>query len=125
AGGGRAGGAPRAAGGGGAPRHRGALSPPANSPPRRDIDGRGRLDVDLEPVERVHGPAGIKVRCATRRRAYIIIDDRDTGLMCPTERIAVGLGRHTVVTYDPSSEQSDRQEVTVKETHFSVKGTVP
>jgi hypothetical protein len=92
---------------------------------RRDIQGRGAIAVDLEPADRLRGPAGIKVRCGTRRRVHITLDDKDTGLMCPTERLAVGLGEHMVVTYDPTSEQTARHAVMVRETHFSVKVTVP
>src|SRR5262249_46522211 len=90
-----------------------------------DIDGEGRTDVALEPVEKFRGPAGIKVKCSTRGRLYITVDGKDTGLMCPTERIAVAIGPHTVGTYDPATEQASSQKVDVRETHFSVRVTVP
>jgi len=92
---------------------------------RADIEGRGRTQIALEKADRFRGRAGIKVRCATERRLYVTVDDRDTGLMCPTERIPVDLGEHTVETYDPQSEEVSKQTVRVTETHFSLRVTAP
>jgi serine/threonine-protein kinase len=106
-------------------RHKLALFLPGHKLALLDIDGSGRTEATLEPVEKLRGPAGIKVKCSTRGRLYISVDGKDTGLMCPTERIGVELGPHTVGSYDPATEQTSSQKVDVRETHFSAKVTVP
>ena len=106
-------------------KHKVALFLPGYKLARTDIEGRGRTQVALEKADHFRGRAGIKVRCATERRLYVTVDDRDTGLMCPTERIAVDLGEHTIGTYDPQSEEVSKQTVRVVETHFSLRVTAP
>jgi hypothetical protein len=106
-------------------KHKLALFLPGHKLALLDIDGSGRSETALEPVERTRGPAGIKVKCSTRGRLYIYLDGKDTGLMCPTERLGVALGAHTVGTYDPATEETSSQTVHVRETHFSAKVTVP
>ena len=106
-------------------KHKLALFLPGYKLARTDIDGRGRTQVALEKADHFRGRAGIKVRCATERRLYVTVDGRDTGLMCPTERIPVELGEHTVETYDPQSEEVSKQTVRVTETHFSLRVTAP
>jgi hypothetical protein len=104
--------------------HKLAVFLPGHRLARLEIEGKGKTEVSLEPADRFRGPAGIKVRC-TKRRVYVLVDDRDTGQMCPTERIPVERGEHTVVTYDPQSEESARQVIKVVETHASARVTAP
>src|SRR5262249_38691068 len=106
-------------------KHKLALFLPGHKLALLDIDGNGRTDVALEPAEKFRGPAGIKVKCSTRGRLVIFVDGKDTGLMCPTERIGVAIGTHVVGTYDPTTEELSSQNVGVRETHFSVRVTVP
>src|SRR5262249_34521413 len=106
-------------------KHKLAVFLPGYKLARADIEGRGRTQLTLEKADHFRGPAGIKVRCATARRLYVLVDDRDTGLLCPTQRIPVALGEHTVGSYDPQSEEISKQTVRVTETHFSLRVTVP
>ncbi|MFH0903242.1 MAG: serine/threonine-protein kinase [Pseudomonadota bacterium] len=86
---------------------------------RAEIQGQGRISVTLAPAGKLSGPAGIKVRCRSRNRFYIIIDGVDTGLFCPTERIDTTLGEHTVEIYDPVSDVVTTHRLQVKQTHNS------
>src|SRR5262249_13050536 len=85
--------------------HKLALLLPGHKLVRTDIDGRGQVELELEPAQKLKGPAGIKVvRCAARNRFYVIVDGVHTGLFCPTERINVEVGDHTVELYDALSD---------------------
>jgi len=69
-----------------------------------DIEGRGNVEVTLEEVTPSGGEGGIKVRCKKKNRYYVFIDGKDAGQLCPTERIGVSRGEHTVEIYDPVTD---------------------
>lgn len=92
---------------------------------RRDIQGSGRYDIELEKAPKLKGPAGIKLKCRTRDRYYIIVDGQHTGMFCPNEqRINVELGDHVVEVYDALSDDSTVHQVPVRETHNSIRITI-
>ncbi len=86
-----------------------------------DIQGKGAVDVALEEVTPFNGRAGIKVRCKKKNRYYVIVDGEDTGMLCPTERIGVSLGEHTVEIYDPVTDSRNKFKAVVEETRHSLR----
>jgi eukaryotic-like serine/threonine-protein kinase len=88
---------------------------------RAEISGGSPVSVTLDRAEKPSGPAGIKVVCKSVARVYITVDGVDTGMLCPTDRIHVELGAHTIDAYDPVTDTSASSKVDVKETHHSVR----
>jgi len=89
---------------------------------RTEIDGgSGAIDTDLEEVSKPGGAAGIKVRCKDKDRYYIILNGRDTGQLCPSERLGVKKGEHVIDIYDVISEERKTFTVTVDQTDRSVR----
>ena len=101
--------------------HRLAVILPGYKLHTSDIDGSGKLDIALEEVTPPGGPAGIKIRCRKKNRYYVIVDGHDTGQLCPTERIGVDLGEHTIEIYDPINDSRQEFHANVKDTHHSVR----
>lgn len=85
------------------------------------IDGSGRHDATLTPVAPRAGRGGIKVRCKARGRYYVFIDGAGTGELCPTERIPVDLGAHTIETYDLLTESRRSATLRVTKTARSTR----
>jgi hypothetical protein len=68
------------------------------------------------------GPAGIKViKCKDKDRYYVFVDGKPTGMTCPTERIEVPTGTHTVEVYDLQTESRKKWDVNVEDTRLSFR----
>jgi serine/threonine-protein kinase len=102
-------------------RHRLALILPGYKLHTDEVDGSGDISVALEEVSPPGGQAGIKVRCRTKDRYYVFVDGHDTGQLCPTERLGVKLGPHTVEVYDPLSDSRQTYQADVKQTRLSLR----
>jgi len=87
----------------------------------KEMSGGGEVQVALKEVTPTGGPAGIKVKCKFADRYYIFVDGAGTGQLCPTERIHVTLGPHTVEIYDLVTEQRTQYPVVVKDTEHSLR----
>jgi hypothetical protein len=86
------------------------------------IPGSGAHVAKLKEVTPPGGPAGIKViQCKNKEQYYVYVDGAPTGMACPTERIQVQLGDHTVEVYDMVSEAKRSFPVSVKDTRLSVR----
>jgi serine/threonine protein kinase len=86
------------------------------------VDGHGQFDIPLKEVTPSGGPAGIKVtRCKDKDRYYVYVDGAPTGMTCPTERIEVELGAHTVEVYDVVSDSRRKFEIQIKDTRLSYR----
>jgi Protein kinase domain/PEGA domain len=86
------------------------------------VDGQGAFEIPLKEVTPSGGPAGIKViRCKDKDRYYVFVDGKATGMTCPTERIEVQLGPHTVEVYDVVSDSRRKFDIDVKDTRLSVR----
>lgn len=103
-------------------RHTIALLLPGHDLYIAEVDGKGTFAIPLKEVTPSGGPAGIKVlRCKDKDRYYVFVDGQPTGMLCPTERIGVELGPHTVEVYDAVSESRRKWDIDVKETRLSVR----
>ena len=99
--------------------HRLALVKPGYQLHTATISGASTNNVTLVPATPLEGPAGIKVRCRKKRRYYVFVDGHHTGQLCPTERIGVRLGDHTVDIYDPVTDSRRSFPTRVRETRIS------
>jgi hypothetical protein len=102
-------------------KHKLALLKPGFKLYTGEVGGSGRVTVPLEEVTPPNGPGGIKVRCSQKQRYYIFLDGHDVGQVCPTERIGVEVGTHTIEIYDPVTDSRKAYRVDVRDTHFSVR----
>lgn len=102
-------------------RHRLALILAGHELHTGEIPGGGSVEVELAEVTPSGGRGGIKVRCRKKNRYYALIDGRDSGQLCPTERIGVPLGKHAVEIYDPITDTRRRFEVRVKQSRRSTR----
>ncbi len=87
----------------------------------QEVDGRHPVTASLVEVTPTGGPAGIKVKCTKRDRYYVFVDGHGTGMLCPTERIHVELGNHTVEVYDLVTDARTQYPVVVKDTRNSLR----
>ncbi|MCG8422181.1 MAG: protein kinase [Proteobacteria bacterium] len=104
-----------------ADRHRLALILPGHKLYTAEIEGHGEIEIKLEPVTLPEGPGGIKVRCRKKNRYYVFVDGIDTGQLCPSERIGVGIGMHIVEIYDPINDSRRQFKANVEDTHRSLR----
>lgn len=86
-----------------------------------EIDGKGTHNATLNAVSPPEGPGGIKVRCKAEDRYYVYLDGKPTGQLCPTERLGVQKGDHTVEVYDLVTETRKTLPARVKATRVSVR----
>jgi serine/threonine-protein kinase len=86
------------------------------------VEGHGILSPSLKPVTPGGGPAGIKViKCKDKDRYYVFVDGKPTGMTCPTERIEVQTGPHTVEVYDLHTESRKKFDIVVADTRLSFR----
>lgn len=90
-----------------------------------EIAGQGELERTLEPAPNFVGAGGLRVRCSKPGRRYVRVDGKDTGSMCPTERIHVAVGEHVVGVVDPATGDMAERKVIVRGTRASVRVAVP
>ncbi|MCA9676885.1 MAG: PEGA domain-containing protein, partial [Myxococcales bacterium] len=86
-----------------------------------DVAGAGVHRATLVEVTPPGGPAGIKVKCKEKNRYYVFVDGKPTGELCPTERIGVDVGDHTVEVYDLVTEEKREYPAKVKGTRISLR----
>lgn len=102
-------------------RHSLALFLPGHDLYLAEVDGHGTHDATLEPITPPEGPGGIKVRCRDDDRYYVYLNGKPTGQLCPTERLGVDKGEHTVEVYDLVSETRKTFTASVRKTRVSVR----
>jgi hypothetical protein len=86
-----------------------------------EIKGHGSVDITLEEVAPPGGEGGIKIRCRNKNRYYVFLDGKDSGQLCPTERIGVDVGEHVIEIYDPETETRQEFRINVEQTRRSTR----
>jgi hypothetical protein len=72
------------------------------------------IRVALEPVVGpVRGDAFLNVVCHTAKRYPVFIDEVETGLLCPVNRVPVPAGTHRVGVFSPPQNKLVAVEITV------------
>jgi len=56
----------------------------------------------------------VRVECMTQGKFPILIDDEETGLLCPSLRVPAPVGKHTVGIYLPATRKVVSVETTVE-----------
>ncbi len=103
-------------------RHTIAVILPSHELYVAQVDGQGSFAIPLKEVTPLGGPAGIKViRCKDKERYYVFVDGKPTGMTCPTERIEVEKGPHTVEVYDAVTDARKKFDIEVKDTRLSYR----
>ncbi|MBZ0238572.1 MAG: PEGA domain-containing protein, partial [Deltaproteobacteria bacterium] len=102
-------------------RHSLALFLPGHDLYLAEVDGRGTHEAKLQAITPPEGPGGIKVRCKAKDRYYVYLNGKPTGQLCPTERLGVDKGEHTVEVYDLVSETRKTFTARVRKTRVSVR----
>jgi hypothetical protein len=86
------------------------------------VDGNGTFDIPLKAAARPRGPAGLKIlQCKDEDRYYIFLDGSPTGQTCPSDRIHVEVGKHSVEIYDAVTESRKKYDIEVKDTRLSFR----
>jgi hypothetical protein len=97
--------------------HRVVLTLPGHHSFRDIVDtGRGAIvRRNLAPLGPAERPTGfVRVECQTVGKLPILIDDEETGAVCPELRLPVRVGRRTVGIYLPDSGRVVSVEVSVE-----------
>jgi hypothetical protein len=98
-------------------RHRVVLTLPGHRAFRDTVDtGPGAIiRRELIPAPPLPRPSGfVRVECGTFGKYPILIDDEETGLVCPSLRIPVAPGKHMVGIYLPAGNRVLSVAVTVE-----------
>lgn len=101
----------------GAGSHRVVLTLPGHRRFRDIVDtGRGAIiRRNLVPVPPpARGSGFVRVECQTVGKFPILIDDEETGLLCPSLRIPAALGKHLIGIYLPGARRVVSVEITVE-----------
>ena len=88
------------------------------------LDGDGaKIDARLERAAppAPGGPGGVRVECDSAGELPVLIDGKETGLLCPTHRIRLSPGRHTIGVYLPASDTALAKELPIGGTIRSLK----
>lgn len=101
-------------------KHRLAVIAAGHAMWRKSAEDGAALDADLAPIEPpLPGPAGLKVRCRTEGRFPVLVDGKETGLLCPTERIGLPAGDHEVGLYVPADDKAHNRTESFEESGSS------
>jgi hypothetical protein len=66
---------------------------------------------ELEPVDPpARGDAFLNIECKTAGRFPVLLDNQETGLLCPVKMLPVVSGRHQVSVFVPALRGTDTQE---------------
>ena len=98
-------------------RHRVALTLPGHRTFRDVVDtGAGAIiRRNLEPVSPSRAGTGfVRVECQTMRKLPILLDDEETGFLCPELRLPAPAGKHMVGIYLPDSGKVVSVPITVE-----------
>jgi hypothetical protein len=100
----------------GAGSHRLVLTLPGHRTLREDVDtGPGaiiRRTLEESPAARASGL--LRVECLTVGKYPILVDDLETGDLCPALKLSVATGKHTVGIYLPGVRRVSTVEVSVE-----------
>jgi len=97
--------------------HRVALTLPGHLTYREQVDtSRGAIiRRKLEPAAHpAHGQGLVRVECQTMRTYPILLDDEETGFLCPELRLPVPAGKHTLGIYLPATGKVVSVPITVE-----------
>jgi hypothetical protein len=77
-----------------------------------DASDGTQVDVTLKAVEPpTSGEARFRVECATQGKLSIVVDGRETGVLCPFSKMRVDPGSHTIGLLNPATGKIHSKEI--------------
>jgi len=84
------------------------------SPMPLDVRDGAKVDVTLVAVEPpMSGEARFRAECKTQGKFPIIVDGKETGILCPYSKMRVEPGSHTIGVLVPSTGKVHEKEITL------------
>jgi hypothetical protein len=73
-----------------------------------------KVDVALKAVEPpMAGEARFRAECATQGKLPVVVDGKETGILCPNSKMRVEPGTHTIGVFVPSTGKIHTKEITL------------
>ncbi len=77
-----------------------------------DASDGTKLDVTLKAIEPpTSGEARFRAECATQGKLPIVVDGRETGVLCPFSKMRVDPGSHTIGLLNPATGKIHNKEI--------------
>ena len=84
------------------------------SPMSLDVRDGSKIDVTLVAVEPpMGGDARFRAECKTQGKFPIVVDGKETGILCPYSKMRVEPGSHTIGVLVPSTGKVHEKEITL------------
>ena len=79
-----------------------------------DVDDGAKVDETLKPVALpMNGDARFRAECKTPGKLPIVVDGRETGILCPYSKMRVEPGEHTIGVLVPATGKVHEKEITL------------
>jgi hypothetical protein len=79
-----------------------------------DVREGAKVDVTLKSVEPpMQGEARFRADCKTQGKFPVLVDGKETGILCPYSKMRVEPGRHTIGVLVPSTGKIHEKEITL------------
>jgi hypothetical protein len=73
------------------------------------------VDETLKPVEPpMTGEARFRAECQTLSKLPIVVDGKETGIVCPFSKMRVDPGRHSIGVLVPATGKVHQKEITLR-----------
>jgi len=80
-----------------------------------DVREGTKIDEALKPVEPpMTGEARFRAECKTTGRLPVVVDGKETGILCPFSKMRVEPGTHTIGLFVPATGKVHQKEVTLR-----------
>jgi hypothetical protein len=79
-----------------------------------DVNDGAKVEETLKPVEPpMTGEARFRAECKTAGKLPIVVDGRETGILCPYSKMRVEPGVHTIGVLVPATGKVHDKEITL------------
>jgi hypothetical protein len=79
-----------------------------------DVSDGAKVDVTLQTAPPpTSGEARFRAECATRGKLPIVVDGRETGVLCPFSKLRLNPGSHTIGLFNPATGKIHSKEISL------------
>jgi len=79
-----------------------------------EVAAGAKIDETLKPVEPpMTGEARFRAECQTPGKLPIVVDGKETGILCPYSKMRVEPGTHTIGVLVPATGKIHQKEITL------------
>jgi hypothetical protein len=79
-----------------------------------DVSDGAKVDVTLQTSPPpTSGEARFRAECATRGKLPIVVDGRETGVLCPFSKLRLNPGSHTIGLFNPATGKIHSKEISL------------